>query len=119
VLAIGGMRLPKEAFVNTESGLAPSPTPTWKSTIESNHLLISAKRLPTLCLGFSLSSNGCQTFVTRGSTNASSSGQNQLPLLSRLLTLTDLERCKTELVAENALLRKPLISLHRVVKQPF
>jgi putative transposase len=33
-------------------------------------------------------------------------------------TLTDLARSKSELVAENALLRKPLIILHRQVKRP-
>jgi putative transposase len=35
-----------------------------------------------------------------------------------LLTLTDLSRSKSELVAENALLRKPLIILRRQVKRP-
>ncbi len=35
-----------------------------------------------------------------------------------LLTLTDLSRSKSELVAENTLLRKPLINLHRQVKRP-
>ena len=35
-----------------------------------------------------------------------------------LLTLTDLARSKSELVAENALLRKPLLILHRLVKRP-
>ncbi len=34
-----------------------------------------------------------------------------------LLTLTDLSRSKSELVAENALLRKPLIILRRQVKR--
>ena len=38
------------------------------------------------------------------------------PLL--LLTLTDLTRSKSELIAENALLRKPLIILRRQVKRP-
>ncbi len=33
-------------------------------------------------------------------------------------TLTDLVRSKSELVAENALLRKPLIILRRQVKRP-
>jgi putative transposase len=33
-------------------------------------------------------------------------------------TLTDLARSKSELMAENALLRKPLIILRRQVKQP-
>ncbi len=33
-------------------------------------------------------------------------------------TLTDLSRSKSELVAENTLLRKPLIILHRQVKRP-
>ncbi len=33
-------------------------------------------------------------------------------------TLTDLGRSKSELIAENALLRKPLIMLSRQVKQP-
>ena len=42
------------------------------------------------------------------------------PLTSSLplQTLTDLGRSKTELVAENALLRKPLITLKRQVKRP-
>jgi putative transposase len=35
-----------------------------------------------------------------------------------LLTLTDLSRSKSQLVAENALLRKPLIILRRQVKRP-
>jgi hypothetical protein len=35
-----------------------------------------------------------------------------------LLTLTDQARSKAELVAENALLRKPLIILRRQVKRP-
>src|SRR5215469_5805764 len=35
-----------------------------------------------------------------------------------LLTLTDQARSKSELVAENALLRKPLIILRRQVKRP-
>jgi putative transposase len=35
-----------------------------------------------------------------------------------LATLTDLGRSKSELIAENALLRKPLIALKRQVKRP-
>jgi putative transposase len=35
-----------------------------------------------------------------------------------LSTLTDLDRSKSELIAENALLRKPLIILRRQVKRP-
>src|SRR5215471_8314698 len=35
-----------------------------------------------------------------------------------LATLTDLSRSKSELIAENALLRKPLIILRRQVKRP-
>ena len=35
-----------------------------------------------------------------------------------LATLTDLGRSKSELIAENALLRKPLIVLKRQVKRP-
>jgi hypothetical protein len=40
------------------------------------------------------------------------------PPLSWLWTLTDLAKSKSELVAENALLRKPLIILRRRVLQP-
>ena len=42
------------------------------------------------------------------------------PLLTSLplSTLTDLSRSKSELLAENALLRKPLIILRRQVKRP-
>ena len=47
-----------------------------------------------------------------------SPGQNRIPPRSRLRTLTDLARSKSELVAENTLLRKPLIILRRQVKRP-
>ncbi len=42
------------------------------------------------------------------------------PLSTSLLleTLADLGRSKSQLIAENALLRKPLIILHRQVKRP-
>src|SRR5438270_9892267 len=44
--------------------------------------------------------------------------QTRHHLTPGLGTLTDLARSKSELVAENALLRKPLIILRRQVKRP-
>src|SRR5215831_10460445 len=52
------------------------------------------------------------------SISTSSLGPNRTPHRCRLRTLTDFARSKSELAAENALLRKPLIILRRQVKRP-
>jgi hypothetical protein len=117
VLATCGIRLPFEAFENTQSRRS-LPIPQRKSTIESIHLLIFTK-------GGTNTVHGILTFFKR-------LGGLGLQLLHHrfvtwtkpdttslmLGTLTDLARSKSELVAENAFLRQQLIILQRQVKRP-
>ena len=71
-----------------------------------------------LCKEFSSSSCSWYACVFGRSITATSLGPSQTPPPSRLRTLTDLARGKSELVAENALLRQQLIILRRQVKRP-
>jgi len=58
--------------------------------------------------------NGCLDALSARFTRWTKPHISSLPLS----TLTDLDRSKSELIAENALLRKPLIILRRQVKRP-
>ena len=71
-----------------------------------------------LCKEFSSSSCSWYACVFGRSITATSLGPSQTPPPSRLWALTDLARGKSELVAENALLRQQLIILRRQVKRP-
>jgi hypothetical protein len=118
VLATCGIRPPDESFENTQSPLLlladfeeeedhlkHSPAHLYKGGTSTVHgILTSIKRMTSLCL-----QSLHHRFLdwTKPST----------PFLV-LGTLTDLTKSKSELVAENALLRKPLIVLRRQVKRP-
>jgi hypothetical protein len=62
--------------------------------------------------------NPHQTVIFSRSITARVAWTKPDPPLSWLWTLTDLAKSKSEIVAENALLRKPLIILRRRVLQP-
>jgi len=83
----------------------------------SIHLPIFTKGEWTLCRGFSPFQ--AVDMLLSSVATASPRRLDQTGTTSLLLaTLTDLARSKSELVAENALLRKPLIILRRRVKRP-
>ena len=117
-MATCGIRPPVEAFENTQSRLlllADSEEEEYNLKHTSAHLytgrmntvqriLTCIKRLIGLCL-----QSLHHRFVAWTKPDTTS-------LL--LGTLTDLARSKSELVAENAFLRKPLIILRRQVKRP-
>ena len=100
MLAMCGMRLPKETFVHSESGLAPG--------------LFRRGRVPSKAITCSSLQRGNvhgawdahfhQTVVKRLTRGApplrASSGQNQTLLLSRHRTLADLERCRKRALAK-------------------
>ncbi len=118
VLATCDIRPPNEAFKNTKYGLSlladfpegeenqkHSPTHLHEGAVHTvHHVLNSIQRLTRMC--FQLLQH---SFI------------HWTKLLSTSLllgTVTDLARSKPELMAENALLRKPLIILRRQVKRP-
>ncbi len=89
-----------------------------KCIISSIDSLICTKGEWTLCKGYSPSSRGLTHLCLRSLHHrfVAWTKPDTTPLL--LLTLTDLARSKSELIAENALLRQQLIILRRQVKRP-
>jgi len=118
VLATCGIRSLVEAFANTQSRhllLADSEEEEYNLKHSSAHLH----------KGVTYTVHEILTFITRLISFCLQSLHHRFvdwtkPSNTALIlgTLTDLSRSKSELVAENALLRKPLIILRRHMKRP-
>ena len=94
------------------------PIPQNTCKIERIHLLIFTKGEWTLCRGFSAFITRLTSFCLQLLHHRFIDWTKPSNIVLIVGTLTDLPRSKSELVAENALLRQQLIILRRQVKRP-